>query len=191
MKKTCLIACILTLCLLVTSCGYTIVDTSKIEDYATTFDRAFQDTELDQPAIMKISTSPSDGEIVQYYAKCIDELPLGERVQILLSVKYNSEAFEKETERISAISQANPVLYDTEHFQYPAYVSSIGYLNACEYVLVDSDNSTLHYVVLQSVLAEDIVFDASYLPSGYTDYGEVEGMKHTIYYRLLDLETLD
>ena len=48
----------------------------------------------------------------------------------------------------------------------------------CEYVLVDEENLN---VVLQSVKSEDVAFDASYLPSGYRDYGAVDDLEYTVY----------
>ena len=154
MKKTITVTVfILAAAVLLSACGYTVVDTDRIGDFEATFDRAYNETVLDtardgESFDMKPTTSESGGEIVGYSAKCIEELPLGESVQILLSVKYDDEAFAKETERISQLSSSKPVLYDTEHFKYPAYVSTVGYLNVCEYVLVDEENLTLHYVVL-------------------------------------------
>lgn len=177
---------ILAAAVLLSACGYTVVDTDRIGDFEATFERAYNETVLDtardgESFDMKATVSEDGGELVGYSAKCIEELPLGESVQILLSVKYDDEAFAKETERISQLSSSKPVLYDTEHFKYPAYVSTVGYLNVCEYVLVDEENLTLHNVVLQSVKPEDVAFDASYLPSGYRDYGAVDGLEYTVY----------
>ena len=70
-------------------------------------------------------------DIVKYYNRYEELLPLGESVQTMLSVRYSAENFEKE---LGLISQTKAE-YDTAHFEYPAYVSVLSWENCSEYVL--------------------------------------------------------
>jgi hypothetical protein len=116
-------------------------------------------------------------DIVKYYNRYEELLPLGESVQTMLSVRYSAENFEKE---LGLISQTKAE-YDTAHFEYPAYVSVLSWENCSEYVLVDEENLTLHYVYLQSVDKEGLHIDTPYLPKGYSGYGAVEGVSVCVY----------
>lgn len=120
-------------------------------------------------------------DIVNYYNRYEELLPLGESVQTLLSVRYSKETFDQELGLISQVQDADSVVYDTDSFAYPAYVSVLGWEDCSEYVLVDEENLTLHYVYLQSVTEGELRIDAQYLPKGYSGYGDVEGKSICIY----------
>lgn len=188
--KKCLTVFLLLVALLFTSCEWAaVVDTDDINDYKYTVSKVIENTDIGEFGKISLSISSANAEIVQYRAKSVSLLPVGEQTQMLLSVKYDNDSFKTEVNRISEITEANPVLYDTEHFHYPAYVASIGYNDASEYVLVDEENNTLHYVLLQTISPEKIVFDEEYMPIGYSDYGTVGDFHHTIYHHLLYKDT--
>ena len=70
---------ILAAAVLLSACGYTVVDTDRIGDFEATFDRAYNATVLDtacdgESFDMKPTASENGGEIVGYSAKCIEEL---------------------------------------------------------------------------------------------------------------------
>ena len=192
---------ILLLCLLFTclaSCGYTKVETDRPEDFDSTFLEARKyctsmvwkaeyDTEQneiilvpDYPEILPKSTDNS--EIVSYYAKCVAELPLGESVQIFVSIKYETEAdYNSEKQRISGIKSENQVLINNDLFDDTAVISTASIYSVCEYVICYDSDLTLTYVYLQSVKEEDVVFDHKYLPKRYYDYGKIPDLSFSIY----------
>lgn len=102
--------------------------------------------------------------------------------ELLVSVKYEQDAFEKETQRLSEIKVDRAVLYDEENFSLPAYVFALGHFQTSQYVLVDAENLTLHYIHVQLFRKDELkAVTEEYLPKGYVDLGDVEGQDFTIY----------
>ena len=185
------------------SCGYIKIDTQEVSDFDSTFLKA---REYCSPAFLKTEYDPSDGvrttvadypemlprltdnsKIISYCAKCVEELPVGESVQILVSIKYDSESdYNSEKQRISDIEAEEHVLIDNELFDRDAIVSSASLMDVCEYVICYDAELTLNYVYLQSVKEEDVVFDKEYLPRGYFDYSKIKGLEFSIYHDVIE-----
>lgn len=102
--------------------------------------------------------------------------------QIYLECTYEKDSYLKEIERLENISEEyngeiKKVIYDTESFEYPAYVTIDANNHCYEYALILGDER-IAYVFLQFVNKEDIGFPLEYLPkeyennqdSGYTIY---------------------
>lgn len=104
-----------------------------------------------------------------------------ESFDVLLSVEYSEEEYLKETDRLSSVRHNGEILYTTEHFEYPAYVTALGYNHCSEYALLCEEQHTIHYVYLQGMKLKDIKMPQSYLPKKLCDYGEVTGESFTIY----------
>ena len=80
---------------------------------------------------------------------------------IFLSATYEDDEFQKEIERLSKISctvfetnhedsdyHIGNIIYDTENYNFPAYVTSDGYSSVYEYALIDNENKRIIYVLL-------------------------------------------
>lgn len=104
-----------------------------------------------------------------------------ERFEVLLSIAYSEEAYLKEIERLSSVIHNGKILYTTDHFEYPAYVTALGYNECSEYALLDEEQHVIHYVYLQAIRLKDIKMPSLYLPKKLRDYGDVEGICFTIY----------
>ena len=89
---------------------------------------------------------------------------------IFLSATYEDDEFKKETERLSKISctvfetnredsdyHIENIIYDTETYNFPAYVASDGFGRGYEYALIDNDNNRIMYVLLSHPETEKTV----------------------------------
>ena len=99
-------------------------------------------------------------------------------VQFLLSVTYDDLQLQEEIYRIEALANGN-VVYDTESFEYDAYVLVLGYDCTNYYVLIDGN--TVHYVLLQLMYEKDIDIDRALLPKGSWGLGDVKNTSYNVY----------
>jgi len=104
------------------------------------------------------------------------------KVEILLTVNYSQAEFENELSRIKALGDGG-IVYDTERFELPAYISMLGYMNTNYYALVDETNRTVHYVLLQLINTEDIDIPQEFIPDGYGELGHVQNGNFSIYHK--------
>ena len=196
MKKVFLFVLYVMLVLSLCSCSTSIHEFQGSGEYEDSFFKSFSyhdhrtlksvqqgdgtETVLIEPTEI-VPQNFEESDIVNYYNRYEELLPLGESVQTLLSVRYTKENFHKELGLISKVKADKSVVYDTTSFSYPAYVAVLGWENCSEYVLIDEVNLTLHYVYLQSVQQEELRIDSQYLPEYYSGYGDVAGMSVCIY----------
>lgn len=125
-----------------------------------------------------------------YYADTF----LDPTAQIYLECSYDGDSYLKEIERLKGIQKeykgkVQTVVYDTESFSYPAYVTINANDHCYEYALLLGDER-IAYVFLQFIKEEEIVFPAEYLPKGYEEtkdgysiyifYGE-DGVGHCVF----------
>ncbi len=96
--------------------------------------------------------------------------------ELYLSIQYSDEEFNAEIDRIKDLYHGC-ILYDTEHFHYPAYALVVGYLNTSVYALVDESNGIIHYVCVQLMSDDRLDIPDDLMPIGYHDFGEVEGIE--------------
>lgn len=99
-------------------------------------------------------------------------------IQFLLSVTYDDLQLQEEISRIQSLANEK-IVYNTETFQYDAYVLVLGYHCTSYYALIDGN--TVHYVLLQLLDAKDIDIDAALLPSGYEGLGNVKNQSYNVY----------
>ena len=103
-------------------------------------------------------------------------------LQAFVEYSFNSvDDFNAELARISSISFNSKTVYDTVHFCLPAYVALLGHAGASEYILIDQENQKMIYVCIEVVPFKSIVFDKTYLPIGYQEYGLSDGTDICIY----------
>ncbi|MBQ8416183.1 MAG: hypothetical protein IJX13_04710 [Clostridia bacterium] len=112
-------------------------------------------------------------EILEFFCRYDQQLPLGEGLQILLKVYYgDEEAFLKEVERVSLQSTNSSDQFPQTEFL--AYSTRLGEKYGSEYALIDMDQKIVYYVYLQNLPKSEIEFSHHLLPKGYTDYGEIK-----------------
>lgn len=91
--------------------------------------------------------------------------------QIYLSCSYDTETYEAEIGRLSKIEKSykgrtQRVIYDTDNYNYPAYVTIDANNHCYEYALLIGDNKIV-YIFLQFMKLNDIAFNLEYLPEKY------------------------
>lgn len=105
-------------------------------------------------------------------------------VEYFCSVKYDENDYNAEIQRLVDFKYADTqknLHYDTNTFCFPAYVAVMGYNDTNTYVLVDEKEHTIHYIYISLVPQDRLKLDSTYLPYGYTDYGEVSGQSYSIF----------
>jgi hypothetical protein len=110
--------------------------------------------------------------------------------QIYLEYSLSKADFEAEVSRLSKISGrfeheqykdiVNEIVYDTEHFMYPAYVTIFNNNYCYEYALLDKKENKIICVFTQFIKPNDVIFDKKYLPTSFGDAKSSRGFN--IYY---------
>ena len=113
----------------------------------------------------------SDNMEVYKYSYYYADTFLDPTAQIYLECSYEEDAYSKEIERLEGIQEEyegriQPIVYDTDSFSYPAYVTIDADNHCYEYALLIEEGK-IAYVFLQFIKEEDIVFPAEYLPKEY------------------------
>ncbi len=101
-------------------------------------------------------------------------------VEMYLAVSYNEQEFNEEISRLKSLADGK-VKFDTENFEYPAYVTVLGHDQTSVYALVEQDKLTIHYVMLQLLNERRIDIGDELLPDGYCEFGEVLGNDYNTY----------
>lgn len=126
----------------------------------------------------------SDSEAEEYYYSFENTL-FDPTCQIYLTCSYDKETYEAELQRLSKISnnyqnQVKSVIYDTDNFFYPAYVTINANNHCYEYALLLGDNK-IAYIFLGFIPVDNVVFDLKYLPKNYENKANDETVGFTIY----------
>lgn len=113
----------------------------------------------------------SDNMEVYKYSYYYADTFLDPTAQIYLECSYEENDYSKEIERLEGIQEEyegriQPIVYDTDSFSYPAYVTIDADNHCYEYALLIGEGK-IAYVFLQFIKEEDIVFPAEYLPKEY------------------------
>lgn len=113
----------------------------------------------------------SDNMEVYKYSYYYADTFLDPTAQIYLECSYEEEDYSKEIERLEGIQEEyegriQTIMYDTDSFSYPAYVTIDADNHCYEYALLIGEGK-IAYVFLQFISEEDIVFPAEYLPKEY------------------------
>lgn len=132
---------------------------------------------------------PNSGQVDDYYYYQRDTL-FDPTCQIFLEYSLSEEDFEAEVSRLSKITVrfenerykdiVNKIVYDTEHFRYPAYVTIYNNNYCYEYALLNKEENKIICVFTQFIKTNDITFDKKYLPVGFGDDNSGEGFN--VYY---------
>ena len=107
---------------------------------------------------------------------------------IFLTATYSDEEFKNEIDRLSKITctvfgsmhgdsdyHTEKILYDTEMYNYPAYISIDGYDTVYEYALIDEENKRIIYALLSYPRLTDLVKYQEYLKKDKLSYKTDDG----------------
>ena len=111
-----------------------------------------------------------EAEVIDYVYRYMDTL-FDPTAEIYLECRYDEEAYQKELERLQGIhaeykGEIQTILYDTESFAYPAYVTINGNDHCYEYALLLGDER-IAYIHMEFIKEEEVMFSADYLPKEY------------------------
>ncbi len=113
----------------------------------------------------------SDNMEVYKYSYYYADTFLDPTAQIYLECSYEEDDYLKEIERLEGIQEEyegriQSIVYDTDSFSYPAYVTIDADNHCYEYALLIGEKK-IAYVFLQFIKEKDIVFPMEYLPKEY------------------------
>ena len=94
-----------------------------------------------------------------------EQLPLGEGIQILLKIRYDTDLLLSEKERISSMTEDC-----TDSFGNPDFMACSTQIcneGVSEYVLINNEDQTIYYIYLQDIPKKEIEFDSELLPKEY------------------------
>lgn len=111
-------------------------------------------------------------KLIDYYYRYEDTF-LDPTAEIYMERYYEEEAYQAEIERLQGIQaehdgEVQTIIYDTENFSYPAYVTINGNNHCYEYALLLGDGK-IAYIFLQFIKEEEVYFPADYLPNAYEE----------------------
>lgn len=109
--------------------------------------------------------------VITFFCRYDQQLPLGEGVQLLLEIQYDDPlVFDREVDRLMGLTFSCPDVFDN----LEGYALRLGENLASEFCLVDREKQIVSYVYLKNIPREQVKFDHRYIPEGYEGYGEVE-----------------
>lgn len=89
-------------------------------------------------------------------------------LQLYLDCTYTPETYETEKVRLQAIAQTDS---EQSLFAQPACYTMLFYKSACEYAVFLEEEHRILYVSLKNIARNEIVFDETYLPLDYGNFG--------------------
>lgn len=102
---------------------------------------------------------------------------------VFLTATYDEKGFEKEVDRLSGITckvfdtlyensdyHIEKVMYDTEMYSYPAYITMDGYDDVYEYALLDDENNRIVYALISYPEFTNLLKYRKYLKKDKTAY---------------------
>lgn len=103
----------------------------------------------------------------QYEYRC-DSSPILTALQLYLDCSYTPEGYEAEKQRLMSAARA-----DTEQslFAQPACYTMLFSNTACEYAVFLENEYRILYISLENTSRDEIVFDETYLPLDYGNFG--------------------
>ena len=90
--------------------------------------------------------------------------------EIQLTVEYLPEDYYNEITRLCSLD-FTPI-YDNEQFTHPAYIFCLGHDQTNWYVVIDKENYTINYCLLQLIATTEIDIDNSLIPKYYQSFGD-------------------
>lgn len=102
-----------------------------------------------------------------YYYRC-DSSSFSTALQLYLDCTYTPENYEIEKKRLQSIAQTDN---GQSLFARSACYTMLFYDTACEYAIFLEEEHRILYISLQNIARNEIVFDETYLPLDYGNFG--------------------
>lgn len=160
------------------------VKTSDVKDYGV-----FEDFKGYSNLYIFPVKLPDSAQIESYYYYQLNRI-FDPTCQIYLEYSLSKSDFDAEIARLARISEkyehnnykdiVNNIVYDTEHFKYPAYVTIFNNNHCYEYALFNEKEKKIICVFTQFSKEKDIKFNKEYLPVDFGDNNTIKGFN--IYY---------
>jgi hypothetical protein len=117
---------------------------------------------------------PDSAEIKNYYYYSDNKGLFDNTYQIYLECTLSKDDYNKEVKRLSELKmtyrgEVNEVKYDTENFEYPAYVTIYADDYSYEYALIDDENNRIIYIYTWFIYPDDVEFSKEYLPKEFME----------------------
>lgn len=106
--------------------------------------------------------------VVDFFCRYDEYLPLGEGVQLLLTVKYDDEAFTAEKSRLTNLSFAADDYFEPS--KNIKLAKRFDDEDNWEYSFIDDDEQTVTYIILHNVFKESLEIPKEYVPKNYNPY---------------------
>ena len=109
--------------------------------------------------------SIENSDVQEFLCRHDQQLPLGEGIQILLKIRYDTDLLLSEKERISSMTEDC-----TDSFGNPDFMACSTQIcneGVSEYVLINNEDQTIYYIYLQDIPKKEIEFDSELLPKEY------------------------
>ena len=117
-------------------------------------------------------------EVQDFFCRHDIMFPVGEEIQIYLEVKYDTQDFSKEVERIKEAGTLCSEWFD-RNLNLTAYCVELGkdiniddWEADYEYALVDESLQTVYYIYMIYLDEHEIEFPKEFLPTNFTGYSE-------------------
>lgn len=125
----------------------------------------------DYKGISAFSIFPPDlsgcKSVNEYYYQC-DSSSIFTVLQLYLDCSYTLAEYEAEKQRLTAIAQPDMT---QALFAQPACYTMLYANTACEYAIFLDEEQRIVYVSLENIARDEIIFDESYLPLDYGNFG--------------------
>jgi len=171
MKRMVIRLTIFVICISVLFSGCSYVAYKDYYSNIDSYEKIWKLSGLSQKYKESIKLFPEDIDtlnVVDYYCRYDQQLPLGEAFQIFLKVNYDEKnLFNTEIDRITSLSfRCNEYFEVNDLSAYATLMEKDSYF---EYVLVDEEQQTIYYIYLQNLPKEQIEFEYTFLPIQYEE----------------------
>lgn len=112
-------------------------------------------------------------DVEEFFCRYDEQLPLGEGIQILLKVRFDSETdFLAEADRVQAMSKdCGGYFRNKEYSFYATHFAESGFF---EYAAIPPEDRSISYIYIQYLPRGELEIEDAFIPAGYTDYGEIK-----------------
>lgn len=169
MKKCKFLLYIFILCVCICGCQYAAYKTTytDVKDYSQIWSLTGFHHGYDKQSPL-FPNELDNLQIVRFYCRYDEQLPLGEGVQVFLKVKYDEAFFAEEFQRILTIAQ--PDVTNFTITKWSAYSVRLGEDGCWEYALLNEESKEIYYCFIYNLPQTEIEIDDAVLPNNYVDY---------------------
>lgn len=168
-KKFRSILCVFIVCICVSGCQYSAYKKyyTDINEYSTIWSLTGFRHGYDQQSPL-FPGAIDDLQIIRFYCRYDEQLPLGEGVQLFIKVMYDEASFAEELQRILTVANRDETNFTSS--QWSAYAVRLGEDGCWEYALADEKLNEVYYCFIYNLPQSEIQAEDAVLPDNYADY---------------------